>query len=283
MRESGLWTRSGVRLRQVSSGDGCWNWLFVPGGPGLGSESLLDLVEAADVPGTSWLVDLPGDGSNRSAPMVPSDPYSVWPDALVEAAQALPNVVMVGHSTGGMLMLSAPGLEDELAGMVLVGSAPHSGWRIAFARYAQDHQIPAFSEAAERYAQDPGDESLRALTMAAVPWYFAGSALISGRSLLSDLPYNQAAVAWADTEFETMYEAKWAPQVIPTLIVSGDRDRIVAPQLWWQDPRFNGANTLHHRIEYAGHFPWIENPTAVRSAFADLVERLNGVANLPAT
>ncbi|MFC9229161.1 hypothetical protein ACFTZI_09405 [Streptomyces decoyicus] len=34
------WTASGVRLRQVTSGGGRGNWLFVPGGPGLGSESL---------------------------------------------------------------------------------------------------------------------------------------------------------------------------------------------------------------------------------------------------
>ncbi|EUA07894.1 hypothetical protein I545_6382 [Mycobacterium kansasii 662] len=43
------------------------NWLFLPGGPGIGSESLHELVDTVDVPGCSWMVDLPGDGSNVNA------------------------------------------------------------------------------------------------------------------------------------------------------------------------------------------------------------------------
>ncbi|MFF7228150.1 hypothetical protein SAMN06272775_6268 [Streptomyces sp. 2323.1] len=70
----------GSQLRQVTSGAGRGNWLFVPGGPGLGSESLLGLVAAAQVPGAAWLVDLPGDGSNRSFPALPAEPYATGPE-----------------------------------------------------------------------------------------------------------------------------------------------------------------------------------------------------------
>ncbi|MBA3488707.1 MAG: hypothetical protein H0T78_04040, partial [Longispora sp.] len=61
-----LWTRSGVRLTLAFSKPGRWNWLFVPGGPGTGSESLSSLVRMVSLPGSGWLVDLPGDGSNRA-------------------------------------------------------------------------------------------------------------------------------------------------------------------------------------------------------------------------
>ncbi|MEY9872030.1 pimeloyl-ACP methyl ester carboxylesterase [Streptacidiphilus sp. MAP12-33] len=66
------WTSSGVRLRRASLSPGRWNWLLVPGGPGLGSESLAGLVDPEAMPGTVWLVDLPGDGSNQgfSGPQV---------------------------------------------------------------------------------------------------------------------------------------------------------------------------------------------------------------------
>ncbi|GGV87457.1 hypothetical protein GCM10010228_69730 [Streptomyces massasporeus] len=69
------WTRSGVRLRRVSKREGPWNGLFVPGGPGLGAESVAGLALAVDVPGTAWLVDLPEDGSNRGVSQVPARPY----------------------------------------------------------------------------------------------------------------------------------------------------------------------------------------------------------------
>ncbi|MFJ9471553.1 alpha/beta fold hydrolase [Streptomyces caniferus] len=268
------WTASGVRLRRVSSGDGRGNWLFVPGGPGLGSESLHGLVAAARVPGSAWLVDLPGDGSNRGLPAVPADPYAQWPGVLAEAAQALDEVVMVGHSTGGMFLLSVPELAAQLAGLVLISSAPHAGWRPGFARHAQDHPLPEVDAAAERHARQPDDRTLRALTLAAAPWNFSPSASAEGRALLSGLPYCHDAVAWADAHFDDDYRARWAPRTLPTLIVSGDRDHIVDQRLWQDEPGFQGPHVLHRRIADAGHFPWVENPEAVRTAFADLAARL---------
>jgi pimeloyl-ACP methyl ester carboxylesterase len=267
-------TRSGIRLRLAASGSGRWNWLFVPGGPGLGSRSLLGLVRTVRVPGMSWLVDLPGDGSNRDLPGV-SDPYARWPGVLVEAAQALPHVVMAGHSTGGMLMLSVPELEAHLAGMALISSAPHSGWRDAFTRHAQDHPIPAVETAAARYSERPNDQSLRALTLAAAPWNFTGQGLARGKSLLRSLAYNHEAVAWAEAHFDDAYQARWAPRDIPALIVSGAEDLVVTQHLWQQEPAFTRPGIMHRRIEGAAHFPWIENPEAVQAAFRDLADRLD--------
>lgn len=269
------WTASGVRLRQVTSGAGRGNWLFVPGGPGLGSESLLGLVRAAQVPGAAWLVDLPGDGSNRGHPGLPAEPYAHWPGALAEAARELDDVVMAGHSTGGMFLLSAPELEGLLTGMVLLSSAPHAGWRPGFARYAEDHPLPDVATAAERYARQPDDDHLRALTLAAAPWNFRPSALADGRALLAGLAYCHDAVAWADAHFDDGYRARWQPTTLPTLIVSGARDHIVDQRIWQDQPGFHGPHVLHRRIPDAGHFPWLENPTAVRTAFADLAARLN--------
>ncbi|MEU0896576.1 alpha/beta hydrolase [Streptomyces massasporeus] len=143
------WTRSGVRLRRVSERGGRWNWLFVPGGPGLGAESVAGLARAVDARGTTWLVDLPGDGSNRGEPQVPARPYGQWPTVLAEAARPLNCVVMVGHSTGGMFMLSCPELEGQLAGMALVSSAPHAGWRLSFAQWAEARPVAGLAEAAE--------------------------------------------------------------------------------------------------------------------------------------
>jgi hypothetical protein len=71
MRE--FWTGSGVRLRAVGERPGGLNWLLLPGGPGIGSESLYGPAEAIDVPGVTWLVDLPGDGSNPGG----GDPVAV--------------------------------------------------------------------------------------------------------------------------------------------------------------------------------------------------------------
>ncbi|MFC6599860.1 alpha/beta hydrolase [Kitasatospora paranensis] len=259
----------------MSADEGRWNWLLVPGGPGLGSESLRGLAVAAGLPGSVWLVDLPGDGSNRAGPRIPARPYSRWPDVLAEAARELDDVVMVGHSTGGMFLLSVPELEQELAGMALVGSAPHAGWRPHFARWAETHPIPAVETAAQAYAAGPDDRTLRALTLAAAPWSFTPDGLAEGRALLAELPYCQSAVAWADAHFDEDYRAGWAPRTLPTLVVGGALDRVVDQGVWHDAGDFDRPNVLRRTIERAGHFPWIENPAAVREAFADLTAMLH--------
>ncbi|MDV6278158.1 alpha/beta hydrolase [Rhodococcus erythropolis] len=269
------WTSSGVRLRHVATTPGQTNWLFLPGGPGVGSQSLLGLVHAARVPGTAWLVDLPGDGSNRGVSAVPENPFARWPNVLVEAVQALDQVVMVGHSTGGMFLSSVPELEHHLAGMVLVSSAPHAGWRDTFAHYTRRHPIPGVAEAAARYSACPDDRTLRELTLAAAPWNFTPASLPAGLTLLEDLPYNHDAVAWADAYFDDTYRARWAPQTLPALIVSGTDDHVVDQRLWHTEPDFHRPNIMHRRIDRAGHFPWIENPDTVGAAFAELIDQLH--------
>src|ERR1700742_1932885 len=97
-------TRSDVRLRKRRVGVGP-DWFFLPGGPGIGSESLHELGDAIDVPGSIWMVDLPGDGSNT---VDEPDPYSRWPRVLLEAIEASAQPIFVGHSTGGMYLLSVP-------------------------------------------------------------------------------------------------------------------------------------------------------------------------------
>ncbi|MER7008257.1 hypothetical protein ABT297_35140 [Dactylosporangium sp. NPDC000555] len=137
-----FWTPSGIRLRAAGSRQGSGNWLFLPGGPGIGSESLEGLVAAVEVPGASWLVDLPRDGSNTAAPGGGEDPFAGWPGVLLEAARSLPGAVFVGHSTGGMYLLSVPELEAHLTGLVLVSSAPHAGWLPAFAELTRQRPLP---------------------------------------------------------------------------------------------------------------------------------------------
>ena len=66
-----------------------------------------------------WLVDLPGDGTNTDPPGDGADPYSRWPQAMIEAGEVVPNPVYAGHSTGGRYLQSALALEE-----VLVGAGP---------------------------------------------------------------------------------------------------------------------------------------------------------------
>lgn len=263
-----FWTPSGVRLRRRTQRPGPLNWLFLPGGPGIGADSLIELVDTAELPGTTWLIDLPGDGSNIDAPGAPADPYSCWPEVLLEAADAVPNPVYLGHSTGGMYLLSTPELENRLSGMVLISTAPDSSWLPAFVAMTERHPLPAVAAATTTYENDPTNEHLAAIAVASAAWNFGQQTVDVGRDLLGRMPYNGDAVAWSDQHFDHTYQASWLPESLPTLIISGSDDRIVIQHLWDGD-RYRRDNITRVIIEGGSHFAWIDNPDAVTRALRD--------------
>ncbi|WP_345779024.1 alpha/beta fold hydrolase [Lysobacter sp. S4-A87] len=83
------------------------------------------------------------------------------------------------------------------------------------------------------------------------------------------MPYNSAAVEWSDAHFDQTYEALWWPTGIPVLRLWGANDRIVS-QRAWSAAGFNWPNVMVREIPGAGHFPWIEDPAAVREAFREI-------------
>ncbi len=266
-------TSSGVRLRRHSTRPGDLNWLLLPGGPGIGSESLGELAAALDVPGAVWLVDLPGDGSNRSAPGAAADPFSQWPRVVVEAAQALPNVLFAGHSTGGMYLLATPELERHIRGLALLDTAPDASWQPRFVEMTKRRPLPAVEAATAIYERDRRDENIAAIAVASAEWNFTERGLAAGRALLARMPYNSAAVDWSEAHFDHTYRAAWWPTTLPTLVLAGADDRIVW-QGRWGEGRFHGPNVQFETVPNAGHFPWIENPAAVAAAFRRLAARI---------
>lgn len=257
-------------MRRHSRSDQGLNWLLLPGGPGIGSESLHELADAMCVRGSIWLVDLPGDGSNDSEL---ADPYALWPQVLVEAADAVTDPVYVGHSTGGMYLLSTPALAGRVRGLALLDTAPDCRWLAEFGQMTVANPLPAFDLAAAKYAGLKSPENLAALAVASAEWNFTPEGLAAGRALLSRMPYRSAAVEWSDVHFDRTYEASWWPTDIPVLRLAGAQDRIVS-QAGWNAPRFNTNNVIARTILGAGHFPWIENPGAVAEAFKALAETI---------
>lgn len=266
MNKEYLWTKSGARLSHIrSQGHGIpYNWIFLPGGPGLGSASLAELTENFPCPGNLWCLDLPGDGSNTT----PDDmqAFSHWSQALVEAVTALDHVILVAHSTGGMYALSIPHLEEVLSGLVLMDSAPDASWQNEFMTYVAAHPLPEVTKLQEIYETTPNNDLLRDMVVASIPYFCARGCPPEKFDFLKALPYNFRATAWSANHFDATYKAKWVPK-IPTLIIAGDQDHITPLSLFKQSPHFHHDNIMIEEIPQAGHYPWIENPADVYKAF----------------
>src|SRR3990167_2429723 len=189
MVKSVVWTQSRARLQLVRGAeDTDINWLFLPGGPGLGSESLRSLIEILKLPGNLWLLDLPGDGSNTTSNNAES--FSKWEAALVEAVSRFEHVILVAHSTGGMYALSLPELETLLKGLVLLDSAPNAEWQEAFAEVVREFPIQGLDVLQAQYEQHPNNQILKDVTLASAPYLFTERGQASGIELLRSLHYN---------------------------------------------------------------------------------------------
>jgi pimeloyl-ACP methyl ester carboxylesterase len=266
-----LWTASKARLLYLGAKKpGIYNWLFLPGGPGLGSESLINLASGITVPGMIWMLDPPGDGSNITTNNAVS--FSKWSEALVEAVSTLDHVILVTHSTGGMYALATPALEQLLTGLVLISSAPDSSWQSILAEYMERNPIAGIEKLYRQNTKSPTNQLLKKITIAAAPYSFTPKHLKNGIQLLNSLPYNYESCEWSGKHFDSTYVYKWVPKKIPTMIMAGTDDKIIPYNLFEQNRKFHRKNIVYQYIKTAGHFPWIDKPRKVIDAFSAFVQ-----------
>lgn len=274
MREY-LWTLDGGRLQHRGSyGDANINWLFLPGGPGLGSEAILGLVELMQkkISGTYWLFDLPNDGSN----ILIDKPISNWRVVIKQAASAFEKVILVAHSTPAMYVQTMPELENLLHGCVFIGSAPDASWQKIFESHCKIHSDENIAVAEKNYVDCPNNESLRQLLIAAAKHCFVtGASLAAGKNLFANLPVNYLAHVQAAKSFDSeKYQATWIPK-IKTLITTGSNDYITPLSLYKNNHEYQKENIVIREITNAGHYPWFENPQEVIQGFKEWYELMN--------
>ena len=268
MTKKTVWTKSKARLNRVHHDNNApYNWLFLPGGPGLGSESLSNLTELLFLPGSIWYLDLPGDGSNTTEDDEQS--FSNWSSALIEASRELANVILVAHSSGGMFALATPELENYLSGLVLMDSAPNASWQNFFMEYVKKHPLPEAERLQNMYEKQASNALLQKLTLACASYFSTPTSIDKIIKMLTSLPFNYKSHLWAEQNFDRTYQAKWIPQTIPTLIFSGDQDPITPLILFSQAEQFQRQNILIREIKNASHFPWFDNPEQVKQVFEE--------------
>jgi pimeloyl-ACP methyl ester carboxylesterase len=272
MQKSYLWTSLKARLQLIATKPGAnFNWVFLAGGPGLGSESLAPLTELLNLSGSMWNLDLPGDGSNLT--FDDQEYFSHWSEALVEAISALDQVILVAHSTGGMYALATPALKNLLTGLVLMDSAPDASWQEHFGKAVNQNPLPEVEQLHKLYAKNPNNEMLKKLTILSAPYLFTKAGLQKNLSFLETLPYNFRTCEWSAQHFDQSYQSKWIPH-LPTLIFAGEKDLLTPLSLFADDIGYQAPNILLRKIDDAGHFPWIENPTKVIAVFEEFYQKL---------
>lgn len=261
------------QLVKSNPGEKMFNWIFLPGGPGVDSCYLMNLLKNLTVPGNLWLIDLPGNGSNLSDRIKTESDFDTWSEYLLTALQKFERPVYIGHSFGGMFPLLFPQLENILKGFVILNSAP-SLWLEAAAKCAKENNLPSL-EALEEFTANSNPENFKLALFACAPYYFRPEYIEQGKVVLEQTPNNYVAASWwLKKSIELNFNAKWIPQNVPTLIIGGSHDYIVPFHLFENDSRFNRENITFKRVENSGHIPWLEQMPIVVKTFKDFCDRI---------
>ena len=107
-------------------------------------------------------------------------------------------------------------------------------------------------------------------------WYYYMSAGVKEQALalLSPLPFNYKSFIWAQEQFHPTFEAQWIPETIPTLILSGSEDMLTPIDFFKNDTRFHRDNIQLSEIPGGSHYPWMEEPEAVKRIFKKFCDQL---------
>ncbi len=225
------------RLRKVQELPGP-AWLFLPGGAGLGSEYLESLIESIDLPGSLYLVDFPGDGSNPT-PLAPE----TWKEGLTLLVKEFGSVHLFAHSFASMFVMTCPELEPYVESLVLMSAS---------AKKLTHH--------------NKGPIQLKEYFLSRLDLYVLPETLERARWLFENLPFKDAAFLWVRDHFHPKFRPSWVPEKTPTLIFTGDGDKITPLSSFKGSPYLNRPNIEFQSIPGASHFPWLEKPEEVARA-----------------
>jgi pimeloyl-ACP methyl ester carboxylesterase len=230
------------RLRQLQDKPGPV-WLFLPGGPGLGSEYLDSLVQVLELPGSLYLVDFPGDGSNQT-PFHPE----MWKKGLIELVQSFQHVHLLAHSFASMFVMTCPQLESHLESLVLMSAS---------AKKLTHHSS--------------GPINLKEYFLSRLHLYVLPETLEYATKLFENLPFKDEAFLWVRDHFHPSFHPSWVPQKVPTLIITGEHDRITPLSSFDGTPYLHRPNIVVKSILGASHFPWLEKPQEVSQALRMMI------------
>lgn len=177
----------------------------------------------------------------------------------------------MGHSFGGMLLLSEAQIQMNAKALILMSTVPHTIFMENGGSYL-DH--PDFQKKLSYYKKSPSDEALRQMVVALSPFYFEEKEMTQGKAMLTNMGYSHLAYDHLFSTFLQTYSASYIPD-IPCMILSGDAD-VVTPLTYFQDDaRFKKKNIAISSIKQSNHFPWINNPKETYRALNDFLNDLS--------
>ncbi|MCL9683987.1 alpha/beta fold hydrolase [Legionella maioricensis] len=264
------YTSYGYRINQITTGSG-YNWLFLPGGPGLGSEYLIEFCKKLALPGSILLLDFPRDGTNTQGQLG----IKYWQDGLIALLKTYNNPILVTHSFSGMFSLNMPEIESYLSGLVLMNTTTANSFFQHVSVMREKYNLPDLVPAASEYHLNPTNETYKQFWNTYKHYCFTPEEMLKGEQMIPLFAFNNAAYYEAIEHFYPDYSCKWSPRRIPAMTIASEYDFICPPQIFMENKHFQSQNIMNKVVDKAGHCPWIAHFEQVQDFFDEFIITLN--------
>ena len=254
-------------LKKIYSG-GKLNWIFLAGGPGLGEEYLADfLIKNSPFKNTVYVLKYPQYNNTLSDEEIL---LNLELD-VKEALNKLDNVILLGHSFGGMLLQSINLDKNDYKKLILLSSSPNlECFNVANNNYnlfTLDEK-KTIETLDELYSNQKNNKNFKLLFKSWAPFYVKSEYKNSYIEMIENCSVDYEFYEWGNRFFNNYFEKNG---VIPknTTAINSKNDNICPSSLF-----FNSRSELHDFIELDGsaHFPWIENTQSLLS----LLQKIEG-------
>ncbi len=259
----------GYRINQLKEGTE-YNWLFLPGGPGLGSEYLIPFCNQMNLPGSIRLLDFPKDSTNTAGIL----DFNYWKAGLIDLLSTTPNPIVVTHSFSGMFVLNSPEFEQYISGLVLMNTTTKNSFFQHVSAMQQKHNLPDLVPAASQYHLNPSDLTYKTFWETYKYYCFTAQELNKGEQMIPLFAFNNESYYYTIQNFYADYQCKWSPSQIPAMTISSEQDYICPPEIFIGDKRFQSNNIINKMITEAGHCPWLKHMNQIQDCFNEYIETL---------
>lgn len=263
------YTKYGYRVNELKKGSE-YTWIFLPGGPGLGSEYLIDFCLKLALPGRLLVVDFPKDGTNPEGTL----DVTSWNEGLIDLMQTYPGSIIVTHSFSGMFCLNLPELEQHISGLVLMNTTTRNSFFERINAMQAQFNLPDLILPASEYHLNPSNESYKKFWDTYKYYCFTQEELAEGEKMLPLFAFNNAAYHYAIEHFYPEYQCRWQPRHIPAMTIASENDYICPDDVFIADKRFQTNNIINKLIKQAGHCPWIMQMPKIQECFDEFLTRL---------
>ena len=264
------YTRYGYRIHTISKTEG-YNWLILPGGPGLGSEYLIDFCKQLTLPGNIRLLDFPMDGTNTYGEIG----IHYWQEGLIEALKNFSDPIVVTHNFSGMFVLNMPEIEKHLAGLVLMNTTTENSFFQHVSEMRQKHHLPDLAPAASAYHLNPSSETYQVFWETYRYYCFTADEITLGEKMIEHFAFNSKTYLYIIQHFYPEYTCKLHPRHIPVMTIASENDFICSPTIFAQSKQFQADNIINKIIKNAGHCPWINHLDQVQKCFDEFADMLH--------